>query len=472
MQIHNKRIITFFSQHPALDPETTILSFVDIMENLHQNMNKSMNHSMITDILGRLTQIEKNQQQLSKDTHNHLTIKMSEFKKEYISELKMLLTCNVTDKIAPLIREQNDSLFSKTTSMIQTVIPKNEAALSNNMEKLISQLQHKVNQDTKQFLSTTIDKASFDKYVRDLDHKLSVTVRSMQSIVSQTVESSEKRLDSKMDSVREISTVSGKTTQILENSVGNLLKKFENSSIKGKMSENLIQNIIHDLYPTANIESVANTKETGDIMMRRAHKPTILIENKLWNRSVVQSEVSKFIRDIEKQNCCGVFLSQNNKITTKNNFEINIHNGNVLIYLHHVNNDPDKIKMAIDIVDYFKAKLDDFSDDSVDAIENISKETLEYINLEFQQFITAKSTLIKITKDFNKKLLRQIDELKLPSLEDYLAKKYSFSSNKFVCEYCGFVGKNQQSKSAHLRGCFKKKQHDAQKAQQVVVCNT
>ena len=103
MQIHNKRIITFFSQHPALDPETTILSFVDIMENLHQNMNKSMNHSMITDILGRLTQIEKNQQQLSKDTHNHLTIKMSEFKKEYISELKMLLTCNVTDKIAPLI---------------------------------------------------------------------------------------------------------------------------------------------------------------------------------------------------------------------------------------------------------------------------------------------------------------------------------------------------------------------------------
>ena len=47
----------------------------------------------------------------------------------------------------------------------------------------------------------------------------------------------------------------------------------------------------------------------------------------------------------------------------------------------------------------------------------------------------------------------------MPTLADFLSTKYAFSSNKFVCEYCGFVGKNQQSKSAHLRGCFAKKKH-------------
>ena len=183
----------------------------------------------------------------------------------------------------------------------------------------------------------------------------------------------------------------------------------------------------------------------------------ILIENKSWTRNIVQAEVIKFIRDIETQDCSGIFLSQNTKITTKNNFEINIHNNNVLVYIHEVSNDPDKIKLAIDIIDNLKIKIDDVLQGKDSSTDTISKEIVEYINIEYQNFITQKTSLIKITKDFNKRILKQIDELKLPSLEDYLSRKYSFSSNKYVCEYCNFVGKNQQSKSAHLRGCVERK---------------
>ena len=125
-----------------------------------------------------------------------------------------------------------------------------------------------------------------------------------------------------MDNIRDISTTNNQTSTSLNTSVSDLLKKFENSSSKGKMSENLIQNIIENLYPTAQIESVGQTKETGDIMITRSNKPMVLIENKLWNRSVVQAEVIKFIRDIETQNCCGVFLSQNGPITTKENLKL------------------------------------------------------------------------------------------------------------------------------------------------------
>ena len=39
------------------------------------------------------------------------------------------------------------------------------------------------------------------------------------------------------------------------------------------MSENLLMNIIETLYPTAEIDSVGQTKETGDIMMIRSRKP-------------------------------------------------------------------------------------------------------------------------------------------------------------------------------------------------------
>ena len=167
------------------------------------------------------------------------------------------------------------------------------------------------------------------------------------------------------------------------------------------------------------------------------------------------------------------YYSQGGKITTKENFEINIHNGNVLVYIHDVNNDPDKIKLAVDIVDHLKCKLDEFS--TVGDVDNISKEMLDNINMEYQNFMMSKTSLIKITKEFNKKLLKQIDEIKLPVLDDYLSSKYAFSSNKFVCEYCNFVGKNQQSKSAHLRGCGERKRIIAEKGggkEQVIVCDT
>ena len=482
MIIKNKRILHFFTQHKDVDPETIILKFVDIMENLHENMNKTMNNSMVISILDNLKQmnskidnVSHHVERINEETAKNFTLQMNQFQKDYLSEVKMVLTCNVSEQIAPLIKEQNDSLFNKTNSMIKSMIPENEAVLTSNIEKIISQFQSTINKDTQHFLSNTIDKESFNRYISEFNQKLSHTISASQTMINRAIENTEKRLERKMDGINDVSTHSSNTTQSLEHSVGNLLKKFENSSIKGQMSENLIQNILQNLYPSANIESVGKTKETGDIMIQRTHKPKILIENKLWNRSVIQSEVSKFIRDVDTQKCCGIFLSQNNAITTKNNFEINIHNGNVLIYLHHVNNDPDKIKLAIDVVDHLKSTLDDMLDDTADSADSIPKEVLEYINLEYQKFVSSKTTLIKLTKEFNKKFLKQIDEIQLPSLEDFLSKKFSFASNKFVCEYCGFVGKNQQSKSAHLRGCAERKRVLAEKSgnkQNVIYCKT
>jgi len=470
MQLQNSRILAFFNEHPNLDPETTILKFIDIMETLHENMNSAMNNSMVIGILDKLKQMDTkidsvsvSVNKITEDTQTQFTIKMGEFKKEYLNELNMILTCNVSDKIAPLLREQNEALFNKTTAMLQLLIPKTDDFITKSIENIVSQFQENVNNDTQQMLAKAMDKETFVQYIDDLNQTVNNTISSSQTVFKNAIEKSEERLENKMDNIRDISTTNNQTSTSLNTSVSDLLKKFENSSSKGKMSENLIQNIIENLYPTAQIESVGQTKETGDIMITRSNKPMVLIENKLWNRSVVQAEVIKFIRDIETQNCCGVFLSQNGPITTKENFEINIHNGNVLVYVHDVNNDPDKIKLAIDIIDHIKGTIDDMSDDTVATSDSISKEILQYINSEYNNFVTSKTSLIKLAKDFNKKLLKEIDELKLPALEDYLSTKFSFSSDKFICEYCDFHGKNQQSRSAHLRGCAGKKRFDSQK---------
>ena len=480
MNISNQRILTFFKEHPNLEPETIILSFIDIMETLHDKMNSSMNNSMVIDMLDKLKQINTKidhvadkVNKITEDTKTQFSLKMAEFKKEYLTELNMVLTCNVSDKIAPLVKEQNEALFIKTNALIQEVIPKNETMVSDSIERMVSEFRESVNRDTKAMFANSMDKETFTKYLTDFNHNMSGIISASQGLLTEAISRSGEKLENKINSIQEISSNSNNNTISLHNSVGDLLKKFENSSSKGKMSENLIMNIVESLYPAAQIEAVGQTKETGDIILYRNHKPKILIENKLWNRSVVQAEVSKFIRDIEVQNCCGIFLSQGGKITTKDNYEINIHNGNVLVYVHDVNNDPDKIKLAVDIVDHLKCKLDEFV--GVENTDNISKEMLDAINVEYQNFASSKTALIKLTKEFNKKFMKQIEEIKLPTLEDYLSSKYAFSSNKFVCEYCGFIGKNQQSKSAHLRGCAERKRIMKEKTdceEKVIVCET
>lgn len=469
MEIKNKKIINFFNEHPNLDFEGTILKFIEIMEILNEKMNNTMNNSMVLDILdnlksmnSKIDNVSSTVGKINENTSREFSMKMSELKKDYVEELKMVLTCNVSDKIEPLFKEQNSALFDKTYAMINTIIPKNEEVVVNTVERIIKQFQESVTNDTKTLLSNAMDVETFNKYIAEFNKKLTQTIESSQTVINNTLSTTEKRLEDKMENIREITSTSSQSTNSLNGSLNDLLKKFENSSAKGKLSENLILNIIESLFPNAEIESVGQTKETGDILMTRMNKPKILIENKLWSRSVVQAEVAKFIRDIDVQKCCGIFLSQNGKITTKENFEINIHNGNVLVYVHDVNNDPEKIKLAVDIVDHLKDKLDEYEDYNNDQ-DNISKEMLEYINVEYQNFVSSKTSLIKLAKEFNQKLIKQIEEIKMPTLENYLSSKYSFSSNKFVCEFCSFVGKNQQSKSAHLRGCVERKKIEKQK---------
>ncbi len=72
-------------------------------------------------------------------------------------------------------------------------------------------------------------------------------------------------------------------------------------------------------------------------------------------------------------------------------------------------------------------------------------------------YCSQKLNIIKTIKDFNNKILKQVDDIVIPSLDNYLSSRYASSSSKYVCEYCEYIGKNQQAMSAHQRGCSVKK---------------
>ena len=320
-----------------------------------------------------------------------------------------------------------------------------------NLSNYMNELKRSMNEEMKTLMSINM----MEKVEPVLREKL----KDQQSaIVNSTLDKITTLFDNKFLNINEISKSNKEILSSQNDKLNNLLNRFENSSAKGKMSENLVLNTLKDMYPNAEIYSVGQTKETCDIMLVRNNKPKILVENKDWRRPVIQEEVKKFLRDIDTQKCCGLFLSQNTTITSKDNFEINVHDGNVLVYVHCANNDPEKIKIALDIIDAFSNTLKLLEDESCSDqdMNTISKEVSDHINAEYQNFLSKKNKTIKMAKEFIQTLVKQIEEFTIPSLEVYLASKYSLSSSKFVCEFCGFMGKNQQSKSAHMRGCTKK----------------
>lgn len=469
--LSNEKIWKFFKErNTGLKIEECVLLFIDLIEKLTENMNASLNTSMFTSLFDNVKQLQMQVDGMSRlqaEQHSGLALKLSDFKRDYIEDVKLILSTNVSDKIAPLIREQNSILIDKTNLLLNDVLPKSNDQLSKQLGTTIREMQKMIADDTHKFLSgSTVSPQSLQEFITSLDSKLTTSLQSSQAQTEKRIDTSIREVKASSDAnlgiIKELSCANQQITSTLAQSVSEVLKKMENSSVKGKISENILFNTLVSLYPCAQIDSVGTTKETGDIIVSRKDRPRILVENKNWDKNVVQEEVKKFMHDVEQQNCCGLFLAQNHGIANKEDFEINIHNGNVLVYIHQAKNDPDKIKIAVSIIDHLKMRLDQLTDDSVAVdMDTISKERLDNINQEYQAFVSQKLAMIRYVRDFQSKLCKMIEDVRLPSLEEHLSTRYATSSSKYVCQFCDiFQAKNQQALSAHHRGCAKKKMID------------
>ena len=362
----------------------------------------------------------------------HSTLNFERMNVAFVDIMTMLFesaNSSLTSNIANQLIEKVEDIRSEMVSHQDSV--KNAITL-HNMEHLVPLIKE---------CNTSLH----DKLVNHLTTKCT---DDMQQLITLSISSSE----DKLNHIKDVTNLSQSATTALQGSISDLLKKMENSSTKGKYSENILFNILHGLYPSAQIDYVGDHKECGDIMLVRRNKPSILIENKVWSKNVPQDEVKKFIRDVDTQKCCGLFLSQTCGIANKGNFELDMHHKNVLLYVHDVNNEAEKVRIAIDIIDNFKGKLDELGGDIDDGNHTINKEILDDISQEYQYFASQQMAQIKMVKEFSQKMIKQIEDVQLISLRRFLSTRYAFSINEHVCDVCGYVAKNQSALKSHKRG--------------------
>jgi hypothetical protein len=224
---------------------------------------------------------------------------------------------------------------------------------------------------------------------------------------------------------------------------------------KGELGDKKIEQILNELYPTSEIKN-----DEIDFMIKREGKPNIIIENKECQKNVNVEDTKHFFKKVNSLNCSGIFLSQYSGITSKTNYNIDLNNGNIIVYVHNVNHDPMKIKVAIDIIDNLSIKLNEIPANKNDC--NIQKKILDEINKEYQLFRVQKELTIQFIKEHHKTLLNQIGDIEFTCLDKYLSTKYNNAQKPGImtCNLCNFyTSYTLKGIAAHKRGCVKKHNH-------------
>ena len=456
-------ILKFYNENPHLDFVTMNLIFVEMLKNLSTGLSSTSNSAITSKILSLVVDIDKNLSSIKTDmlmNFNAFNERLNQTKKEYIDDLKTQLTNNIlsnNEKISSLIDKNAETILMKTTSIINDIVPKSQDKNYTQIENCIKSFCTLIEQDTKKLLEVkNKDENASKLIIENIDNNFSRMVSNIQAPIFNLIQTSEERTSNGIQKVKD-EFIEQKLIQTkLVGELHTFLDRQQNnSSFKGNVSENKLYTILQSMFYGDEIINVSTDTAACDFRVNRKdkNKPTILFENKEYSVTVPTKEVSKFERDLQLQKNHGIFMSQTSPITFKDNFQIDIINGFIHVYIPCCNYDNDKIKIAIDMVDALSSKLDMINNSNTEDVYSTSKTDMDDLAEEYRNFALQKSSIQDMIKTNNKQLIDKLEEFQLPKIKSVLVKFGIFENENLKCTFCNWEGKNKASLFAHLRNC-------------------
>lgn len=452
MEITSSKVINFYNNNPQYDINKVNEWFIDLIENM-EITNSLTEDKEVNFIRSYISSIDSKLSKLSNghnETNEMVRLMQSSIHEQrqiYIDKLQNLFhehndKTNINQDFFSLVKETNENYLNRIIGQIETRLPE-ENRLA--VENIRTMLTHKIDGDVRQMIETN----------------------SPQTIISSIEKYIIQNLSAIMEDNTHLKHIQSIHTQIdnLSRNINEIVEIQKNSTLKGKYSEEKLEQLLISTFPSANIRNCSSDSKTCDFALERSEtEPIIYIENKDYSRNVPNEEIRKFIRDIEYQynllpqgNIHGILLSQNTGIQNKNDFQIDLHMGNILIYLHNVEYDSIKIKTAINIIDHLSRCLESINKNSIDG-EIISNEMLSEINQEYLKMIENKRIIIDNYRKFSKEHIQQIETIEMNKLSTILHMKFSnIEHTIYRCDICGtYETRNKRSLTSHKVSCKKK----------------
>lgn len=449
LTIENNKICDFYEKNPQFNIESINLLFIDVLEK--NNGGVEFNYEMCREKM----QIRELGDALSKlKTYNFeynkwFVDKLISIKTSYFCELKSHFTEEIEEKTRlSNIKSSNSKMISsiekhmghlKTANYCNSILREFKKLMDGNVEYLANATQE-----------ILLD--FFNNYEQNI---ISLCV-SFEQIWRELIEQKEKDVVS-------FSAVGEDSFSRILFQINEMIQYFSFWMIERKSE---FEDLLLKNYSVGEI-----SRETDNTyILYRQNKPNIYIECRgggdadasIQTRNLTIEETRNFLQKTSKLNINGILISQWTDINGKSDFQIEIVNSRVLVYIHKMENNEDKIKMAVEIIDSIQAKIGEFQMvNNGSGGENrmfIPKEILDDINREYQSFILQKETLLSFVRESNKKMLGQIEDIKFLSLDKYLSTRYISSKKQgYTCDLChNFNVPTLKGLAAHKRGCCRK----------------
>ena len=446
LKTSSKKTIDFYNKYQNIDFIQMNDILVDLLDkmliNIHGELTNSLTQELVDSIkiMGKeMISMKDSIEKSNKDVITNILLKLYEQKSEFISEMRILMDKSDTESILKII----DKMEKSQLQLITDIIPKSNTEYYQKYELMLKSFRDEI-KNTDQI--DILEKKHYD-LTKDIEI-------SLLNHLSKT----EERIQHNMNDIKSMNIINTEMQKELSSTLSSHFNKYNNSSLKGQIAENHIEELLSCIYPSSNITKTVKESRSGDLILNRRNMEPILFEIKNYSSNVPINEINKFIRDINEHNMSGIMISISSGIANKNNFQIDItKNNNICIYVHNMNYDREILKLSIDIIDNLGPKLKQHKGDIT-----ISPETIEQINNEYQTFMLKRDMAISGVKELAKKSIQYIEEMELKTLNTYLASKFSFkNSSTLNCDICkNFIGTNLKSLAAHKRRCKLNKKHN------------
>jgi hypothetical protein len=213
--------------------------------------------------------------------------------------------------------------------------------------------------------------------------------------------------------------------------------------------------LLSKMYPCNEIIINNDKQKNYDYVLKRNNTPNVLFMCKTDMTNIESSYTDLFQKHVKETTSNGIFISQYSGIITKPDFQIDIINNNIVVYIHNCNYDIEKIKNAINIIDVLNAKLKI----STEQQFTIESDVLHNINNEYQIYLNCKEQLIKTIQDSYKQIINKLEKCNFPTLETYLSKNFINKEykQKYTCDICtNYISYTLKGMAAHKKGCKRK----------------
>lgn len=455
LSLKDKRVIDFYNTHSYIDFEQANVLLVEMLERLLQKNDDNRDDILIRSL------------KKMESEFNLLSSNLSDVK-ENVKQSSLSIV-NLQTTMSTLPSNMSDNLSDKLSSLRETQVKELERIFDLNKHNSVEHIDKKLKVDLidqiKILFDTNMNKkleSSLNEFEKTLKNDWLDTIKQLdksdspKSIIDNFNSSLQNKCDSLQNFILTCHQQTKDTTSSHTETLNLVREHFDrqkNSTNKGADSEDKVLKGLYSTFPDCQITKTTGIAKAGDFLIERSNNNPIMIENKDYCRNVPKDEIEKFIRDIDHQGCNGILISQTSGISRKKNYQIDIHNGHILIFIHCLNYDFEKIRLAIETIDHLSQALINYSNNKNEL--KLSSETLKQINKEYLTFITQKNGLSDSLKKYNRDMTKLINDLQFPELSNMLSQHFSSTEDTiFKCEYCKIkVFKNSKALAKHIQTC-------------------